>query len=375
MSTRVIIQMTPYYYALHPGWLEKVADTLSQMFEHDAEIRLLTVSSDIKKWSPSNSIIRDGDVLLPSRDIISGFPLPKFRSVSFRKTLASLRSRKPTIVITHTRFFPQSVLWWILAKIFTCTRIHVEHGSWFVTGYPRYVKLCAWLFDRTLWLRIFRTCNHIITISEKNTSFIKKFTKKEPSVIYNPIDIPHSPKVVNETIHIGFIGRLVSLKGVHLLIQALSMIQEHPRTCTIVGDGPARESLENETRSCGISSRISFVGAVDRTARLPTFDILVNPSYQEGLPTTVVEGLMSSCIVVATDVGGTSEISTEDDLILIEPGNKTALQEWLIKAFSRRASAGASRDIVNQKFSLESAKKKYKRIFTTYWTLPWKKFT
>jgi len=47
--------------------------------------------------------------------------------------------------------------------------------------------------------------------------------------------------------------------------------------------------------------------------------ILINPSYQEGLPTTVIEGLLTKSVVIATDVGGTREISEEEDLLLFSP--------------------------------------------------------
>ena len=62
---------------------------------------------------------------------------------------------------------------------------------------------------------------------------------------------------------------------------------------------------------------------------LPATDILINPSHQEGLPTTVLEGLLSRCVVVATDVGGTKEISDHKDLILVKPGEVKDLQKGL----------------------------------------------
>ena len=52
---------------------------------------------------------------------------------------------------------------------------------------------------------------------------------------------------------------------------------------------------------------------------LPHIDVFVNPSLQEGLPTTVIESLFAQCITVATDVGGTKEITDREDFIVVEP--------------------------------------------------------
>jgi len=81
-----------------------------------------------------------------------------------------------------------------------------------VTGYPWYIKIVAWLFDRTIGLWIFRQCDQIVTISQMHKDFIKKFTSKSPIVIYNPIDYKPKKRIKNTIPHIGFIGRLVPLK-------------------------------------------------------------------------------------------------------------------------------------------------------------------
>lgn len=81
-----------------------------------------------------------------------------------------------------------------------------------MTGYPWYIKFCARLFDWTVGLWIFRQCDQIVTISQMHKQFISKFTEKEPLVIYNPVDFLPLPKILNNVVHIGFVGRLVSLK-------------------------------------------------------------------------------------------------------------------------------------------------------------------
>ena len=93
---------------------------------------------------------------------------------------------------------------------------------------------------------------------------------------------------------------------------------------------------------------------------LPATDILVNPSHQEGLPTTVLEGLLSGCVVVATDVGGTKEISDKDDLILVKSGEVKDLQKALEYALqNHKKLSGLSYVSVKKKFDWTKNVEKY----------------
>jgi glycosyltransferase involved in cell wall biosynthesis len=99
---------------------------------------------------------------------------------------------------------------------------------------------------------------------------------------------------------------------------------------------------------------------------LHKFDIFVNPSHQEWLPTTVVEALMAKCIVVATDVGGTKEISDQDDLILVKPWSVSDLVTWLEKAFKRLDQWDKSLGIVKERFGVEGAIERYRELIIDY---------
>jgi len=121
-----------------------------------------------------------------------------------------------------------------VAKWLKKPRVHIEHGSGYVTGYAFYIKACANLFDNTIGRRILRQSDKIVTISKANIPFIKKFTQKDITVIYNPIDYIPKEKENNKSIHIGFLGRLVSLKGVDILIRALKNIENKDWKCSIM---------------------------------------------------------------------------------------------------------------------------------------------
>ena len=356
---KTIIQFLPYSYHIHTGWLEKIAQTLSDGFNKSDDWHCINIASGIRRgyiWEIKDT---QDTIFVPSYDIVYNYPIAKVRTKKFRSTLSYMKKYKPTILMTHTRFFLQSFVGWLLAKRLGAKRVHVEHGSGFVTGYPWYIRWCAWLFDRTVGWRIFRQCDSIVTISQAHKKFIRKFTSKEPVVIYNPIEYSPQQKVTNKIVHIGFVASLLARKWCDILIKALKKLEDTDRTCTIVGDGDKRRKLEQLTQDLWLHDRISFVWADDRANWLHKFDIFVNPSHQEWLPTTVVEALLAKCIVVATDVGGTREISDQEDLIVVESGNVDEIKKWLELAFATLDMSGKSYEEVVEKFATKKAIQNY----------------
>ncbi|RKW24179.1 glycosyltransferase, partial [Candidatus Gracilibacteria bacterium] len=97
---------------------------------------------------------------------------------------------------------------------------------------------------------------------------------------------------------------------------------------------------------------------------LPHIDIFVNPSLQEGLPTTVIEALFAQCITVASNVGGTKEIADGEDFIVVEPGDVEALKRGLNQALALVGKVyGASYDQVRERFDWKRGVEKYLEIY------------
>jgi len=143
----------------------------------------------------------------------------------------------------------------------------------------------------------------------------------------------------------------------------LKEIEDASWTCTIVWEGNQEKNLKNLTQTLWLEDRIVFVWADDRTNWLHRFDIFVNPSYQEWLPTTVVEALMAGCVVVATDVGGTREISDGEDLLLIQSGDSKKLSENIEKTLELSNFSNTSSSIIQEKFSLKWAIHNYNNTY------------
>ncbi len=168
----------------------------------------------------------------------------------------------------------------------------------------------------------------------------------------------------------SFVGRLTYLKWVHILIEALSRLwNEHSWSLQIVWDGEERKKLEEQVKTLHLKERIHFVGMKDREmiAReiLPETDIFINPSFQEWLPTVVLEALLARCRVIATDVWGTKEISDKEDLTIIPHDNVNILMLALETAMNDyQEKQGASYALIRERFDWWENIKKYHALLS-----------
>lgn len=115
----------------------------------------------------------------------------------------------------------------------------------------------------------------------------------------------HRPLVV-------YVGRLHPVKGVDVLIEAwASLAKPAPggARLIVVGDGPARGELERRAERLGLGESVSFVG---ERSDVMTFyraaDLFVLPSRSEGLSNAFMEALSCGVPILASDVGGTSDL-------------------------------------------------------------------
>ena len=127
----------------------------------------------------------------------------------------------------------------------------------------------------------------------------------------------YSPRIhAGRGSHVLFVGRPGLRKGIPWLVEALTQLcTERPDLrITIVGDGPERQGVETLVRSAGISDRVHFTGyqsSAQVAEWLSTADVFVLPSLAEGVPIALMEAMAAEVPVIATNVGGTSELVSD----------------------------------------------------------------
>jgi glycosyltransferase involved in cell wall biosynthesis len=110
-----------------------------------------------------------------------------------------------------------------------------------------------------------------------------------------------------------FLGRLVSEKGIDLLLQSLGKLKARQLSpcLTIVGQGPEQNHLEQLTAELGLGGQVTFAGALQGASLatvLRRHKILVVPSrYDEPFGVVALEGIACGCVVVGSNGGGLPE--------------------------------------------------------------------
>ncbi|TVR58912.1 MAG: glycosyltransferase [Gemmatimonadales bacterium] len=118
-------------------------------------------------------------------------------------------------------------------------------------------------------------------------------------------------KLPQDRLIIGWIGRLIPIKGCDVFLEALTRLGPNapPWHGIVVGDGPERAALEEQARHLGIEDRVTFAGSVPEAARIArALDLFVLSSRSEGTPMTILEIMGAGVPVVATAVGGVPEV-------------------------------------------------------------------
>jgi glycosyltransferase involved in cell wall biosynthesis len=130
-----------------------------------------------------------------------------------------------------------------------------------------------------------------------------------------------------------FMGWIESFKGVHHLIDAAVMLRASNISFQLdfCGGGSKLVPLTQYCKELGLDDSISFHGWVtgDKKASiLAAADVLVLPSYSEGMPNSVLEGMASGLAVISTTVGGIpSLIQSDNQGFLINVGSVDELAQ------------------------------------------------
>jgi glycosyltransferase involved in cell wall biosynthesis len=148
--------------------------------------------------------------------------------------------------------------------------------------------------------------------------------------------------IARDDVAIGTVTRLHDSKGNSYLVDAARLVlNDRPNArFFIVGEGPLRESLEQQARALNLGDRLTFAGfAKDIPRVLSAFDISVFPSLWEGTPLTVFEALAMGKAIVATDADGLIDVLTpEHDAIVVPKRNARVLADGLMRVIDEPAT-------------------------------------
>ncbi|MFZ5427243.1 MAG: glycosyltransferase [Thermodesulfobacteriota bacterium] len=169
-----------------------------------------------------------------------------------------------------------------------------------------------------------------------NLDYVKSFTqdrKDRVHLVRNMLswDVPPPAEVpMRSPVRLAAIARFVKTKGLDVLLDACALLKRQGMDfrVTLAGSGTMEMPLRAQARKLGIADKVSFPGFIlhkDVPALLSAHDILVMPSKiartgdRDGLPTVIMEALVSRVPVIATNVGGISEVVRDGETGFLIP--------------------------------------------------------
>ena len=163
------------------------------------------------------------------------------------------------------------------------------------------------------------------------------------ATVFKPADRSHARAALGvrpDAELILFVGRLIPLKGLRELFQAVAFLaRTRPRLeLACIGEGYLMEELRTRAAET-VPQRFHLLGGhpPETVAKwLAAANLLCLPSHSEGCPSVVIEALSSGRPVVATDVGGVPELLKARCGILTRPRDPAALGEALESALNRQ---------------------------------------
>lgn len=192
-------------------------------------------------------------------------------------------------------------------------------------------KLEQYLFKRPV-LKSLKKADVIFSLGGELSRIMIKEGIPEQKVIEIPIGIDSSwlssePRNLNDQIKLVFIGRYERRKGVEELTRVLSKIPGDMYHFSFIGAIPDEKKLKIPS--------VNYYGVISDPEKIKSIlrdsDILVCPSYSEGMPTVILEAMASGMAIIASNVGAVSEQVDDSNGILIQPGNETELKSALLK--------------------------------------------
>ncbi len=294
----------------------------------------------------------------------------KWNPFIFFRLLKILKKEKPDIV--HTHLFHADFLGRVIGKLTKTSLITTIHNINIGGGFREFLMRTTRNFS-----------DYNIAVSEvvaKKAIDKKMAGSNKLSVIYNGINLRdfhikekqetreklNLPK--DKAIFVS-VGSLIGQKGYEYLIGAVKKIKREA-LFFILGEGAERKVLENQIKKNNLEDKVFLTGNVSNVNDyLQAADFFIIPSLWEGLSIALLEAAAAGKIIIATNVGGNSEVITNgENGFLIEPKNSQALAEKIeyvlnLPEEEKKRIKDNARKTVEEKFSIEKMVKEYEDLY------------
>jgi glycosyltransferase involved in cell wall biosynthesis len=265
---------------------------------------------------------------------------------SFVSIFRILRKSKPNIVHTHTSkagILGRLAAWMARVPII----IHTPHGHVFYGHFGRSLSRIFLQIEKLLG----RITHHQIALTPEECNDYLNLSVSHPSntsVIHSGVDVHRFIEgakqrtrkrkelgIPRSSIVIGYVGWLITIKGVTYLVSAMAkVLEKYPNSLLILvgkGDDKGGEEikLKEQVERAGLADKVHFLGwRSDMDEIMGCFDIFVLPSLNEGMGRVLVEAMAARLPIVASSVGGIPDLIKDGkNGLLVPPEDASALEK------------------------------------------------
>jgi glycosyltransferase involved in cell wall biosynthesis len=207
------------------------------------------------------------------------------------------------------------------------------HAAQFPQFYERLPGLARWLTRHLLQLPPL-----IVVLGPRSQAFVVD-TLKVPAervrMVPNGVPAASRPRLRSASMRtVLFVGNLSERKGVGDLLRALRLPGwDRTHTRIVLAGGGDVQGYRQQAQALGLGEWVEWTGWVEReqvAALMAAADVLVLPSYDEGLPLVILEAMAQSVAVVCTPVGEIDHwIQDGEHAVFVAPGDVEALAQHL----------------------------------------------
>ncbi|GAC34246.1 glycosyltransferase [Paraglaciecola polaris] len=242
--------------------------------------------------------------------------------------------REQNIDIIHTHGYKSDIIGVLAARRAKIKCIVTPHG--FENAKDFKLRSFIWLGCQSM-----RFAHKVVPLSQQLMRDVLSMGVKPQNALYiqNGVDLseveaePIPVRTEPGKKRIGFVGQMISRKNIRDILDIFDQLhKKQPNTeLILLGDGDARQALEDYSKTLDCKAAIDFLGfRDDRLSLLKSFDLFVMTSTLEGIPRCLMEATAASIPVAAYDIPGIDQlISHEKTGLLATLGDKkTLLAYW-----------------------------------------------
>lgn len=345
-----------------------------------AQKHLYDISTELAKNGHTVKILSSGNGKFYKLIEKSGIPFydietmkREFSLINDIKSIIKIRKKvlefKPDVVAAHSA---KAGLLVRLSCIGIKTKVFFTAHGW---SHIRTANSIAQSIFKNLELVLSYFCQRVICVSQADTDYAISYIgiKKEKVVtIHNGVFKPgkvSKPHYNSNEFNILSVVRFQAPKDFETLIRGLEQISEYNFHLKIVGDGPDFNSVKSKIDSSKLSNKVSLEGfKTELDCYYSEADVVILISKSEGLPMSLIEGMSFGKPLIATDIGGISEVINDTNGFLIPPLNAECLAEAIKSCIELKRNKDdrlgeGSRSFFDKKFNFLVM---YKKLLALY---------